>query len=187
MNADDVTTNPGAVDVLALLEGSEYPSREVVLFTDPKSGDEYVKLVTRRNELDLRATADAEGNSEDVSAEQAELTAQIEQVGNKLRKSSLIFTLRGMAPGIVQDMYAGVEDGDAEAERAAEHKLIAHTIVGVKTGEGATDNQVWDAEKIGTLRKFLKEGEFGKLIKGVVEVNFDANLFDKAVDAGFSR
>lgn len=183
MNADDVTTNPGAVDVLALLEGSEYPSREVVLFTDPKSGDEYVKLVTRRNELDLITD---EGDT-DLTAEQAELTEQIEQVGNKLRKSSLIFTLRGMAPGIVQDMYAGVEDGDAEAERAAEHKLIAHTIVGVKTGEGATDNQVWDAEKIGTLRKFLKEGEFGKLIKGVVEVNFDANLFDKAVDAGFSR
>lgn len=179
MNADEVTTNPGVVDVLALLEGSEYPTREVVIFTDPKAGDEYVRLVQERTKLEDALDTD---NSKD----QAELTYRIEALGNKLRESSLIFSLRGMAPGIVQELYKSVTDDDAEAEREAEHKMIGLTITGVKNGQGAEDKRVWDAEAIGTLRRYLKEGEFGKLVKGVVEVNFDANLFDRAVDAGFS-
>lgn len=35
------------------------------------------------------------------------------------------------------------------------------------------------------LKRYLKEGEYGKLVQGVIDVNFNASVFDQATDAGF--
>jgi hypothetical protein len=162
---DTVVENPAEIDVLSFLDGAEYPTREVVVFTDVKSADEYVRL-NGRDDLDS-----------DGEAELAELQA-------KVRKSAIIFHLRGMAPGIVNDLYT--KNGDDEPETEKENRLVASTVYKVTNGDGAEDKHAFTEDSVIKLRRYLKEGEFGKLIKGVIEVNFDANLFDRAVDAGFS-
>lgn len=162
---DEVVENPAEIDVLSFLDGAEYPTREVVVFTDVKSADEYVRL-NGADELDAAA--------------EAELTA----LETKVRASAIIFHLRGMAPGVVNELYT--KNGDEEPEAEKESRLVKATVYKVTNFEGVEDKHEFTEESVNKLRRYLKEGEFGKLVKGVIEVNFDANLFDRAVDAGFS-
>jgi len=166
---------PGVFDVLAFVEETAYPTETVVVFQDVKSAQEYVKLVNERFEKDK--------NKEDTT----ELDAQIAELGEKISKSSLIFELRGMPPGVV-DNILNVPEGEDPAlrEKERDNDLIAKSIVQVRNADGAVDPRVWDSNAVSKLRVFLKEGEFGKLIAGVSSVNFNAMVFDQATDAGFS-
>lgn len=176
VNPDAIASNPGAIDVLAFLEQTNYPTREVVIFTDAKSADEYVQLNTALNPV---------AKDQEPLESTPERLAELERLAALVRKSSLIFSLRGMAPGVVNDLYGDAPKDDAESVEK-ENKLIAATVVGAKNSEGVADPRMWAAEDIDKLRRYLKEGEFGKLVKATIEVNFDANLFDSTVDAGFS-
>lgn len=164
----------GAFDVLSFIETVNYPEAEVVVFLDSKSADEYVKTVEKRNIEE----PDADGP----------LTQKIEELAEKIKASSIIFKLRGMPPGHVRAIIEapeGEEDNEA-ASAAREDELVAKTIIEVRNHEGVVDPKPVTAETIQTFRTFLKEGEFGKLVRGVAEVNFNAAVFDNAVDAGFS-
>lgn len=167
----------GNFSVLAFIEQTAYPTSEVTLFQDVKSADEYVKSVNKRFEL------------EKAKEDTTELDAQIEALGQKVSDSALIFELRGMPPGVSQRITSpeGSTDNDSDAiVRARDNELIAKTIVRVKNAKGEYDEHLWEAEDVNKLREFLKEGEFGKLVNGVVKVNFNAAIFDEATDAGFS-
>ena len=176
VNPETIASNPGAIDVLAFLEQTNYPTREVVVFSDAKSADEYVQLKT---------LLDPAGKDAEPVEPTAEQEAELERLAAAVRKSSLIFSLRGMAPGVVNEIYGDAPKDDAESV-LKENKLIAATVIGAKNSEGIADPRTWAIDDIDKLRRYLKEGEFGKLVKATIEVNFDANLFDGAVDAGFS-
>lgn len=169
-------------DVLSFIEGTAYPTENVVIYTDPKSATEL--LIANQKRKDNELNADSDGVAEKVDEE---LTKEIEILTAKVKGSALTFSLRGLPPGLVQDIYAlpDGEEGTTEKQLEAEDDLIAKTIVGVKNAAGAEDPQIWDSHKIAQLRRFLKEGEFGKLIQGVIRVNFNASVFDQATDAGF--
>lgn len=175
---DTTTTNPveaaqeqGVFDVLSFVKKTAYPTKEVVVFQDVESADKYLALTEERFELDTKGQPTKE------------IDAQLVEVGDKIRESSIIFHLRGMPPGIVREILDRENVGDQEKDDI----LIAHTIVKVTNHKGDADSSVWDAEKVRVLRDFLKEGEFAKLIRGVGEVNLNAVIFDHATDAGFSR
>lgn len=176
VNPETIASNPGEIDVLAFLEQTNYPTREVVIFTDAKSADEYVRLNTELNPV---------GKDVEPVEPTDEQTAELERLAAAVRKSSLIFSLRGMAPGVVNDIYGDTPKDDAESV-LKENKLVAATIIGAKNNEGVADSRMWGADDVDKLRRYLKEGEFNKLVQATIEVNFDANLFDSAVDAGFS-
>lgn len=161
LDTAEVQNNPGDIDVLAFLEGVEYPEREVVLFTDSKAADKYVAL-NREEKID---------------------EAELDALAAKMRETSLVFSLRGLPPGVVSDVYGTPGDDEVLAK---ENDLIAATIYHVKNGKGVESPKL-DSAGVAKLRRYLKEGEFSKLVKAVIEVNFDATVFDTAVDAGFSR
>lgn len=166
-------------DVLAFIENTAYPTSEVVVFQDVKSADEYVKLINERVEYDKA------GKDWDVADDE-----KIEALGVKISDSAIVFELRGMPPGIVSEILKvntpDDEEIPADIAQERDNELVAKTIIGAKNAKGVQDTHVWSAEDIAKLRKFLKEGEFGKLLKGVSEVNFNAMVFDQATDAGFS-
>lgn len=159
---EETLTNPGEIDVMSFLDGTEYPTREVVVFTDVKAADDYVRMNSQEKVDDT----------------------ELEELEAKVRKSAIVFHLRGMAPGVVNELYT--KGGDEEPEADKENRLVTKTVFKVTNSEGVEDTHEFTEESVNKLRRYLKEGEFGKLIKGVIEVNFDANLFDRAVDAGFS-
>lgn len=165
---------PDTFDVFSFIEATAYPTEEVSVYQDVKSAAELLKTNQER--------LDAEAGTEKFDS--AELDAKIAELTEKIEKSKLTFELRGMPPGLVRELYTAAED-DEDAEKDAENKLIAGTIVAVRNATGARDAKVWDTEGVAKLRHFLKEGEFGKLIQGVVSVNFNATVFDQATDAGF--
>lgn len=174
----------GTFSVLAFIEQTAYPTTEVTVFQDVKSADEYIKAINKRHELEQLSSSD--GSAEADLAKHDEYVAEL---GAKLAASALIFELRGMPPGVtkaITDPPGSSDDDSEELQRQRDNELIAKTIISVKNSKGEVDDHLWVAEDIQRLRDFLKEGEFGKLIKGVVEVNFNAAIFDQATDAGFS-
>jgi hypothetical protein len=167
---------PGAFDVLSFIEGTAYPNEKVTVYTDALSATELLKANQDRLKMD---------ESPDTQ-DYTEINARIEELSEKVKKSVLTFELRGLPPGLVEELY-NVPEGETDSEkiRSSENKLIANTIVAVTNVEGARDARVWDEAAVEKFRRYLKEGEFGKLVRGVVNVNFNAAVFDQATDAGF--
>ena len=172
-NVIDAAQAPGVFDVLSFIEGTAYPTQQVTVFTDAKSATELLE----RNKERL----DAEVKGESVTGLDDRIDYLIEQV----QASTIVFDLRGMPPGIVEEIYPADDEADKKILMGRENKLIAHTIVRAMNFEGVVDARVWDEAAVAALRKFLKEGEFAKLSQGVAAVNFNAVVFDQATDAGF--
>lgn len=162
----------GTFDVLDFISGTAYPTQTVTLFTDAKAATD---LLLANEE---RKTKELEGPTDD-------LDGLIETLTAKVQASVITFELRGMPPGIVEEIYPADEESDPTVLKGRENKLIAHTIVRVKNHAGVTDARVWDEDAVQKLRTFLKEGEFAKLTTAVAGVNFNAIVFDQATDAGF--
>jgi len=179
-NSVDAAQEQGTFDVLSFIEGTAYPTDEVTVYTDVISGDLLLKARDKRNALDESPDTQKvkEPKYKALDVEIAELTAKVEA-------SALKFSLRGLPPGIVQEIYGAEEDMTPEASRDAENKLVASTISNVENAQGVRDPRVWDAESVAKLRHFVKEGEYARLVQGVVRVNFNASVFDQATDAGF--
>jgi hypothetical protein len=166
---------PGEFDVLSFISGTAYPTETVKVYTDAKSATDLLNANQKRLDMD----------KSDEKSDYTDIDSKIEELIQKIESSALTFELRGMPPGVTQEIYNFAEDAEDNVVRTAENKLIAATIVSVTNAQGSRDGRIWDGEAVDGLRKFLKEGEFGKLVKGVVNVNFNAAVFDQATDAGF--
>jgi hypothetical protein len=173
---------PETFDILSFIEATAYPTETVTVFGAPKEATEYVRLVQERSVLDA-----IEKKTKEDTAKIAELTQQLEPLAEVISKSAMIFTLRGMPPGIVQQIIE-VPEGEEESVGAIDrdNDLVAKSIIKVTNAAGVEDTRVWDKDSVAKLRFYLKEGEFGKLATGVGSVNFNAMVFDQATDAGFS-
>lgn len=163
---------PDVFDVLSFVEQTAYPTENVTVFQDAKAVAEYAKLMQQRIENDKKQIDETE-----------EFTSKLTAVVDKVRKSAIIFELRGLPPGIVNDIISP-RDGEESTEGDRDNTLIAATIIGIYNAEGVKGTLV-DAEGVKKLRNFLKEAEFSKLVQGVADVNFNAAVFDQTVDAGF--
>lgn len=170
MDAITTAQAPDTFDVLSFIEATAYPTETVTVYTDAKSATALLALNEKRK------TGDAWDTSDD---------AEIEALSEAVKKSILTFELRGMPPGVVRDIYAATEDADVEVQELAEAKLVASTIIRVRNYNGTEDGRVWGADDVKRLKRYLKEGEYGKLVQGVIDVNFNASVFDQATDAGF--
>lgn len=161
---------PDTFDILSFVEGSAYPTLDVTVHTDAQAGAELVRLNKERI---------------DQADPTPELDERVTALIERIKASALTFTLQGMAPGTVRELYSVEDDATDEEALKAENGLIASTIKYVTRADGARDNRVWDADAVAKLRIFLKEAEVGKLVKGMIDVNFNAAVFDDATDAGF--
>jgi len=171
---DEATApNVSTFDVLSFIDQTEYPTDTVSIFTDVKAAHEYIKL---NEEMDAASAGEEKFDPAPYEERLAEL-------GEKLKVSSLTFELRGFAPGIVQaimDKYDDADEGGADAE------LIARSIIAVLNAKGERDGRTWSADDVLKLRERLAEGQYMKLLEAVAGVLFNAAVFDRAVDAGFS-
>lgn len=175
MDAIAEAQSPEVFDVLSFIEDTAYPTETVVVYTAVKEAEELLKVNRER--------LDSEANNEKFDP--AELDERIANLTEIVKGSALVFELRGMPPGIVQDTFQIKDETTDEEIRDMENDLVARTIANVKNAAGKRDPRLWDREGVAKLRRFLKEGEFAKLTAGVTNVNFNAAVFDQATDAGF--
>lgn len=190
VNIDAVTAAQGedTFDLLSFVQGTAYPVTEVVVFTDAKSAAEYLKVVEKRQKLEERQLVSDEKIDTD------EFDARIDELSTKLHESALIFKMRGLPPGILEDLNTkhfpeGEDDKSPDFEKIAtarDDELISLTVTEITNAKGIKDTKPFTPESVATLRRFLKAGEFGKIVSAVIEVNFNARLFDRLTDAGFS-
>lgn len=175
---------PMNFDVLSFVEHTAYPTSEVTVYQNANAATQLVAANRERLENDKIAdgTGQVKSMSEHADSKNAELTEKIETLTQLVKDSALTFELRGMPPGLVQEIY---DEKSEKTDVERENELIASTIVRVRAANGSVDPRVWRAEDVTKLRGFLKQGEFGKLVQGVIDVNFNAAVFDEAVDAGF--
>lgn len=167
MSTETTNLNPDDFDIIAFIEGSNYPEKTVTLYTNGKAA------------LELRDETDE---------------SRIKELQKQIADSALTFTLRGLAPKVVEVMMnkMNVNSKDISDEERVKRfiestdALTAATIVKVVTADGREDKRAWDTERAAALRGVLLQSEYEKLSEGVATVNFDGKLFDEAVDAGFS-
>lgn len=172
----DEAQAPGAFDVLAFLEDTAYPVEKVTVFRDLTAAKEYKKLVDERN-ADEKDLLEKDGPTE--------RDEKINKLAEQITTSAMIFELRGMPPGIVNELIGGDNETPEDAENK-DNALVAKSIVSVTNSKGDKDSHVWTTEQVAQLRSRMIEGEFSKLIAGVASVNFNGAVFDQATDAGFS-
>ncbi len=167
-------------NVLEFLSGANYPTEEVVLYTDVKSAAEFERI---KNERDNAQVGDAK-------TEKA-YQARLDKLAEAIKASALTFHLQGLPP---KESQAIVAESPSDADLSPEeldalqtqrgNELVARTITQITNNEGANGGTL-TAEQVADLPNWIVGGEIGKLITAVSRVNFNAAVFDSATDAGF--
>lgn len=161
--------DPRTFNVLDFIEGTVYPSKDV-------------KIAINLN----AAKRIAEGD------ESAETRKEFDD-------SVLTFTVRGLPPAlrdsITKKAHAATTrpDRDAAPVEQLEYTfllndgIVARSITRITKADGTVDEASgkYDEQFAKTLRGKIGDSEFGRLLEAVVEVNFDADSVNAAIDAGF--
>lgn len=183
MDTVETAQSKGTFDLLSFVKDTAYPTKDVVVYQDAEAADKYVVLVEQRLEFDKNKN----------TVESDKLTEEIDKLGKRIADSAITFKLRGLPPTIANEIVSKnkFEDDDASEDAVAarvrsDNELIARTIIAVTNASGESDSRVLHGDDIAVLRGYLKEGEFKKIVQGVINVNFNAAVFDRATDAGFS-
>lgn len=184
MNTVETAISQDVFDVMAFIEGAAYPEEKVTVYTNVAAAVKYKKLADERLERDSHGNDDAEGSN---AKRIEELTAAMAEQANLIRESGITFVLKGISPGRISEMSTEAlnEEGKVDNEKF-DTKVIAATVIGIENSKGVRDpRSEFSEDDIRKFRSMLKENEFAKIIDAVVKVNFDAAVFDEAVDAGF--
>jgi hypothetical protein len=174
----------GTFDVLDFINNIAYPQQTTVIYTDAQGAQNYIKLVEERFKLEALRPKRVE-----TTKKIAELSENIEAIGDRISRSAIIFKLMGLSPHEVEEIIkpaSETEDDESDVTQAKENVLMARSIVSISNHAGVTDTKAITADTIAAFRKRLKQGEFSKLVRDIADVNFNAVLFDRATDAGFS-
>lgn len=173
MSTETTPLNPDDFDIISFIEGSNYPEKSITVYTNGKAA------------LELRELSKSEGDNAE----------RIEELREEIKGSGLTFTLRGLAPKVIEVMVKKLDlnskdlTDEQRMDRLTEStdNLVAASIRKVVTADGREDKRAWDTERAAQLRGVLIPSEYEKLAEAVNTVNFDAKLFEDRVDAGFPR
>lgn len=157
-------------DLTAFIDGSDYPKKDVTVYTN-------VAALTAAETLSARV------NEAKDSEEATALEEELEAAKQDIEKSALVFTLQGM-PFRMAQKVADVFNDDEPASDEEIKDLVEKTILSVHDYKGASTSRP-NREMIDTFEERFSPAEFSKLVVATVEVNFSAATYEAEVDAGF--
>lgn len=183
-------------DVLEFIAGSATPEHVVTLYTDADAALKTARLIVAEEERNARDKEDDWSIADTFDEEQENLSEeQLTELHDRLVASALDFNLKGLAPAALDALEKSLrakheykEDGDnPEYNKALELELVARSIVSVTNkASGKVSKAKWTTAQIEKLFVGLYPSETNKLLNGVVQINYVAAIFDKAVTADFS-
>lgn len=182
--------NQESFDVLEFVTGDLTPRTKVTVYTNSEAGYRLNELLAQEAE----AVREQDGLSiadESVWVDPDEVQALREQV----EASALTFHLKGLAPkareAIQKELQAkhNFSDSVPDEQKASyyeefQNTLVAKSIERAVNVKGAVDTS-WSADKIAVLRGRLNGVELARLDEVVFDINTDADLYARAVNADF--
>lgn len=183
-----------AFDVLNFVTGYGTPVSSVEIYANADAGYRLAQLVER--ERAIAAKAEVEGLSIAEDADWVD-PDEVEAIKTEIEDSALTFKLQAIAPGAKEtlrerlaekhsfDPEVPVEDQEAFF-REYTLELAAATIKSVThKASGKVDESPWTPERVEALRVSLYEYEFQRLDRAVYALNFEGDVFERAVSADF--
>lgn len=182
--------NQESFDVLEFVTGDRTPRKKVTIYTDAEAGYRLDELLA----LEENGVAQSDGLSitDDVPWVDEEEVAELQE---KIKASALTFHLKGLAPkvrdAIQKELQARHNFSDTASDEAKvayfedfSGTLISRSIEKATNAAGASDTS-WSTDKVNTLRGRINGTEFARLDEAVFDINTDAELFTRAVNADF--
>jgi hypothetical protein len=197
---------PDVFDVLDFVAGAATPTDEVTIYTDADAAHKLNKVLTAEKAAAVareeKRNKKRRGNKQvdDLSIaddyEESELDeAQVSDLYARLEESALVFTLRGIAPKlltaidnekIAKHNHKANDNEDTAYFEDYNNTVTAKSIVSVRKKGGAVSTTVWTPESVEALKAELHFTQWSALFSGVVDVNYNAALFQNAVTPDFS-
>lgn len=188
-------------DLLEDLDGEYLPEEEVVVYRNMKAAKTVNRLLdeeaqreekakAKKGKKDTLSLGDADDEF-DVVAFEEELNAAYAE----LKASEIVFELRGLAPELIKAITKEktakhnhkATDLDDEAFYAdLNYEITARTILAVRNADGSRSTKAWTPDRLEKLEAKLHASQWSKLYQGILDINYDAQLFDRAVSADFS-
>lgn len=184
-------TSEDEFDALDFFSNSALPEDTVTVYADAATAYRLAELDRKKAEQAQLAEEEGLGLTDDLEyIDEDEIT----ELKTKLKKSAIIFKLRGLAPSARDAIEKAaraknpyVEGSEnVEYNEAFNANLISNTIVSVTNAKGTPDKNKWDAARVLAWGKVAQPSEFDKLFTGVFKVNYIGDAIDRAVNADFS-
>jgi hypothetical protein len=175
---------PGVFNLADAIKGRAFPEKEVTVYTDSGAAFELVQLEDEMNRI---------GSSDQKKYD--ELEAKAQELAQKVKDSALVFTMRGVGQGIVENITqvadATYKGGKNQSEATDEWfrfyvtSLVAKNIVKVTDGQGNVDEREFSYEDILEVRNNLPADSWGLLVATMQQLTLASGFFKGLTDAGF--
>lgn len=175
---------PGVFNLADAIKGRAFPQKEVTVYTDSAAAFELVQLEDEMNRI---------GSSDQKKYD--ELEAQAQELAKKVQESALVFTMRGVGQGVVEQVTqvadATYKGGKNQSEMTDEWfrfyvtSLVAKNIVKVVDGAGNVDEREFSYEDILEVRNNLPAESWGLLVATMQQLTLASGFFKGLTDAGF--
>lgn len=175
---------PGVFNLADAIKGRAFPEKEVTVYTDSGAAFELVQLEDEMNRI---------GSSDPKKYE--ELEAKAEELAKRVQKSALLFTMRGVGQGVVEQVTqvadATYKAGNNQAEATDEWfrfyvtSLVAKNLVKVTDSEGNVDQREFNYEDILEVRNSLPAESWSLLVATMQQLTLASGFFKGLTDAGF--
>lgn len=166
------------------IKGRAFPQKEVTVYTDSAAAFELVQLEDQMNRI---GPSDAK--------KYKELEDEAEALANRVKNSALIFSMRGVGQGVVEQITSIADvtykGGDPQSEATDEWfrfyvtSLVAKNIYKVTDSEGNVDASEFSYENILEVRNNLPADSWGLLVATMQQLTLASGFFKGLTDAGF--
>ena len=189
-------------DLLEDLDGEYLPEEEVVVYRNMKAAKTVNRLLDEEAQREEKAKANkgkkkdtlSLGDADDefdVVAFEEELNAAM----TELEESKIVFELKGLAPELVKAItrekvakhnHKANDLDDEDYFKDLNYEVTERTIVAARKADGTRSTTTWTPERLEKLSVKLHDSQWAKLYQAIIDINYDAALFDRAVSADFS-
>jgi len=167
------------------IKGRGYPSKEVTIYTDAEAAFELVELEDQMKNLGV-----------DQNDKYSELEEKAQELSERVRNSKLVFTMRGVGQGVVEQITAdanktyGKPTGDGEGAgddwfRFYATSLVAENVVKVVDAEGKIDDHKFTYEDMLEVRNNIPSDAWSILVATMQKLTLASGYFKGLTDAGF--
>ena len=175
---------PGVFNLADAIKGRAFPQKDVTVYTDSASAFELVQLEDEMMRI---------GSSDQKNYD--ELEKQAQELAAKVQESALVFTMRGVGQGVVEQITqvadATYKGGNNQSEMTDEWfrlyvtSLVAKNVLKVTDSAGNVDDREFTYEDMLEVRNGLPADSWGILVATMQQLTLASGFFKGLTDAGF--
>lgn len=171
----------GVFNLSEVIKGRGFPTKDVTIYLDAESAFRLAEI-------------DEAMNGFIDQDELAKLQAEADELSANIRKSALVFTMRGVSQKIVDKVTAEANEKHPRNESEQSNSdwikfyvsnLVAQNIIRVTDAEGNVDEHVFTTEEVMELREQITRDAWDVLADTMQKLTLASGYFEQLTDAGF--